>query len=178
MTVTAGLPGARRTGERMDFDAFVRARSGALLRSAYLLTHDHGLAQDLVQTALTKAWLAWRRIEGDPEPYVRRVLFNTFATSWRRRWRGERVTSDPPDPVVSDRTEAAGAGHDLWEAMGRLPRRQRAVVVLRYYEDRTEAETAELLGISPGTVKSQLSKALAKLRVDPALQDDDGTEAR
>ena len=155
-------------GTRPEFDEFVAARSGRLLRTAYLLTRDHGLAEDLLQTALTKAWFAWSRIDGEPEPYVRKVLVNTYASWWRRKWRGEEPTETLPDaaPVVAD----GSASQDLWTALGRLPRRQRAVVVLRYFEDRAEAETARLLDCSVGTVKSQASKALAKLRVDPALE--------
>lgn len=154
---------------RIEFDDFVAARSSALLRTAYLLTHDHALAEDLLQTALTKAWFAWRRIGGEPEPYVRRILVNTFATWWRRRWNGEHATEDLPDRGVADRTGASDTSTDLWDALGRLPRRQRAVVVLRYFEDLTETETAQALGCSVGTVKSQCSRALSKLRIDPAL---------
>ncbi|MFT4083783.1 MAG: SigE family RNA polymerase sigma factor [Nocardioides sp.] len=150
----------------VEFDEFVGARSGALLRTAYLLTRDHGLAEDLLQTALSKAWFAWGRIQGEPEPYVRKVLVNTYASWWRRKWNGEHATDELPDRGVAHPEEGA---HDLWTALGRLPRRQRAVVVLRYFDDLTEAETARLLGCSVGTVKSQASKALAKLRIDPAL---------
>ncbi len=164
---------------RVDFDDFVVARSSGLLRTAYLLTHDHALAEDLLQTALTKAWFAWSRIEGRPEPYVRKVLVNTYASWWRRRWNGELATGELPERgragQAGDATEASDTGHDLWQAMARLPRRQRAVVVLRYFEDLTEAETARLLGCSVGTVKSQSSKALAKLRIDPALAPDPTT---
>jgi RNA polymerase sigma-70 factor (sigma-E family) len=153
-----------------DFDEFVAARSTRLLRTAYLLTRDHALAEDLLQTALTKAWFAWSRIDGDPEPYVRRILVNTFASWWRRKWNGEHAYADLPE--TPDRAEPTEDRHDLWTAMGRLPRRQRAVVVLRFVEDLSEAETARLLGVSAGTVKSQTSKALAKLRIDPALATD------
>jgi RNA polymerase sigma-70 factor (sigma-E family) len=158
-----------RVGPDADFDSFVAARSPSLLRTAYLLTRDHGLAEDLVQTALAKSWFAWSRIEGNPEPYVRRVLVNTYASWWRRRWNGERATAELPEATDADPTGTSDATHDLWQAMGRLPRRQRAVVVLRYFDDRSVAETAAALGISAGTVKSQLSKALAKLRIDPSL---------
>lgn len=157
----------------VDFDDFVAARSSRLLRTAYLLTRDHALAEDLLQTALTRAWFAWSRIEGDPEPYVRRILVNTYASWWRRRWTGEQPTEDLPERPYVDATYGADTGHDLWQAMGRLPRRMRAVVVLRYFEDLTEAQTAEALGCSVGTVKSQTSKALAKLRIDPSLATDD-----
>jgi RNA polymerase sigma-70 factor (sigma-E family) len=151
------------------FEQFVAARSATLLRTAYLLTRDHGLAEDLLQTALTKAYLAWSRIDGDPEPYVRRILVNTYSSWWRRKWRGEHPTDELPEtPHHHDRLGESG---DLWEALGRLPRRQRAVVVLRFFEDLTEAQTAEMLGVTVGTVKSQASKALAKLRIDPSLTD-------
>lgn len=160
---------------RADFDAFVAARSSALLRTAYLLTRDHALAEDLLQTALTKAWFAWRRIDGDAEAYVRKILVNTYATWWRRRWNGEHATDELPEPSPAARAghgspqDHSDTSHDLWAALGRLPRRQRAVVVLRYVEDLSEAETARVLDCSVGNVKSQASRALAKLRIDPAL---------
>lgn len=156
-------------GTRPEFDDFVAARSSRLLRTSYLLTRDHGLAEDLLQTALAKVWFAWSRIEGDPEPYVRKVIVNTYSSWWRRKWRGEQPTEDLPEVCDVDHADGSAGAHDLWEALGRLPRRQRAVVVLRYFEDLTEAETARVLDCSVGTVKSQTSKALAKLRVDPAL---------
>lgn len=156
--------------DSVDFDDFVVARSSRLLRTAYLLTRDHALAEDLLQTALTKAWFSWSRIEQDPEPYVRKILVNTFSSWWRRKWNGEQAHAEPPEPPpTSGEHDTAVQRHDLWEAMGRLPRKQRAVVVLRFVEDLSEAETARLLGIAPGTVKSQTSKALAKLRIDPAF---------
>ena len=162
---------ARGTGRQVtateNFDAFVMARSRKLLRTAYLLTSDHALAEDLVQTALAKAWFAWSRIEGgDPEPYVRKIMVNTYATWWRRRWNGEQPTDELPEYAVPAPAEEPT---DIWRALQRLPRRQRAVVVLRFYEDLSEAETARILGCSAGTVKSQTSKAFAKLRLDPAL---------
>lgn len=156
-----------------DFDVFVAQRSTALLRTAYLLTRDHALAEDLLQTALAKSWFSWSRIDGDPEPYVRKVLVNTYNAWWRRKWNGEHPTDELPEPAQFAET---GTDHDLWTAMGRLPKRMRAVVVLRYYEDLSEAETADLLGCSRGTVKSQLSKAVAKLRLDPALATDQGAD--
>jgi RNA polymerase sigma-70 factor (sigma-E family) len=161
--------GRGRMADVAEFDEFVVARSQALVRSAYLLTHDERLAEDLVQTALTKAWFAWRRIE-DPEAYVRRIMVTTSASWWRRRWVRETPTED-----LSMELERAGAepshvgDQDLWDAIGHLPRRQRAVIVLRYLEDRTEVDTADLMGCSVGTVKSQCAKALAKLRSDAAL---------
>ena len=152
------------------FDDFVAARGDALHRTAYLLTHDHALAEDLVQTALAKAWGAWGRIEGEPEPYVRKVMVNTFSSWWRRRWNGERPTDELPEPAARpDHGEEVATRDGLVRALAALPRRQRAVLVLRYLEDLTEAQTAGALGISVGTVKSQTSKALSRLRVDPSL---------
>ena len=157
------------------FDAFVGARSRQLLRTAYLLTHDHALAEDLVQTALAKAWFAWDRIEADdPEPYVRKVMVNTYASWWRRRWNGEQSTAEVPD--VGEAVGGAEERTDLWRALRRLPKRQRAVIVLRFYEDLTEVETARVLDCTVGTVKRHSSRALAKLRMDPAL-DQSGQEA-
>jgi RNA polymerase sigma-70 factor (sigma-E family) len=174
MTTTTAMDpgGAVRTSP--GFDEFVAARSSGLLRTAYLLTHDHGLAEDLLQTALTKAWFAWDRLEGAPEPYVRRILVNTYASWWRRKWNGEHATEVLPDAGTPSADDASSTSQDLWNAMERLPRRMRAVVVLRYFEDLTEAQTADLLGCSVGTVKSQTSKALAKLRIDPALAPEEG----
>jgi RNA polymerase sigma-70 factor (sigma-E family) len=170
MTTTTAVGSGGRVQEA-SFDEFVAARSRALLRTAYLLTRDHALAEDLLQTALTKAWFAWGRIDGNAEPYVRRILVNTYASWWRRKWHGEHPTDELPERSVDG---AAGEPTDLGAAMARLPRRQRAVVVLRYFEDLTEAQTAEVLGCSVGTVKSQTSKALAKLRIDPALATSEG----
>ena len=163
------LGGVRPEPVEVPFEGFVAARGDHLLRTAYLLTRDHQLAEDLLQTALAKAWGAWRRIKGDPEAYVRKILVNTYASWWRRKWNGERPSDQLPEQPQHDRTDAVGAGFDLWDAIGQLPRRQRATVVLRFYEDMTEADTADALGCSVGTVKSQTSKALAKLRIDPKL---------
>ena len=164
-TVTTAAP-AVSMADRAGFDEFVVARSGALLRTAYLLTRDRHLAEDLVQTALAKAWFARRRIKGDPEPYVRRIMVNEFATGRRRKWLGEYPAADLPDR----HRPPDEPNPDLWHALANLPRRQRAVIVLRFFDDLTEAETAGVLGVSVGTVKSQTSKALAKLRVDPLLE--------
>lgn len=172
MTATLDVPmapGGALTG-RVDFDDFVAVRSPALLRTAYMLTHDHALAEDLLQTALSKAWFAWKRIDDHPEAYVRRILVTTYASWWRRKWNGEQAHDAMPERPAEDSGDTE-ARHDLWRAMERLPRRQRAVVVLRYFEDLSVAETAATLEISEGTVKSQLSKALAKLRIDPQLSD-------
>jgi RNA polymerase sigma-70 factor (sigma-E family) len=150
------------------FEEFVASGSPRLLRTAYLLTHDRAQAEDLLQTALARAWEAWSRIRGNPEPYVRRVLVNAYASAWRRRWRGEVPTADLPERAApgADPLAELAERDRLWRALGRLPRRMRAVLVLRYYEDLSEAETAEVLGCSVGNVKSQASRGLAKLRVD------------
>ena len=152
-----------------EFDGFVASRSPVLLRTAYLLTGDSGLAEDLLQTALAKSWFAWGRIAGPPEPYVRRVLTTTYATWWRRRWRSEYPTGALPERTAPAGTDPVDERDALWRALQGLPRRQRAVVVLRYYEDLSEEDTAAALGISRGTVKSQASRALAALRGDDDL---------
>jgi RNA polymerase sigma-70 factor (ECF subfamily) len=149
-----------------EFREFVAARSAALLRSAYLLAGDWATAEDLLQTALTKTYLAWKRL-GEieaVEPYARRVLVNTATSWWRRRWHGERPTEFLPERAVSDATDEQLNRDLLWKHVKALPARQRAVLVLRFYEDMSEAQTAELLNISAGTVKSQTSRALGTLR--------------
>lgn len=157
---------------REQFDGFVRGRGAALHRTAYLLTGDWALAEDLVQTALARSWPAWGRIQhADPEGYVRKVLVNTHASWWRRRWRGEVPTLVLPDRAGAEQDGGRDDRPALHAALLRLPPRQRAVVVLRFSEDLSEAATAELLGISTGTVKSTTSKALARLRADGALSE-------
>jgi RNA polymerase sigma-70 factor (sigma-E family) len=151
------------------FEEFVAIASPRLLRTAFLLTRDAGHAEDLLQTALARAWRAWNRIDGDPEPYVRRIIVNSHATWWRRRWRGEEPTAELPERLGESPQNAVDEREWLWQALGRLPRRQRTVLVLRFYEDLTEAQVAGLLGCSVGTVKSQASKALAKLRLDDTI---------
>jgi RNA polymerase sigma-70 factor (sigma-E family) len=153
-----------------SFAEFVTQRSARLLRTAYLLTRDWAYAEDLLQTALVRAWSAWSRIEADPEPYVRRVLVNAYSSWWRRRWRhAEQPVAELPDRPATDESDLADERRRVWLAMGRLPPRQRAVLVLRYFEDLTEAQVAGVLGVSVGTVKSQASRALAKLRLDESL---------
>jgi RNA polymerase sigma-70 factor (sigma-E family) len=150
-----------------EFREFVAARSPALLRTAYVLTGDTHHAQDLLQTALlacARRWTGIRHRE-QPEAYVRRALYRHQVNWWRARARRPEILTAPPDrPANGDHAAHTVLRHGLIEALRRLPARQRAVVVLRYYEDRPEAEVAQLLGISPGTVRSQASKALAKLR--------------
>jgi RNA polymerase sigma-70 factor (sigma-E family) len=151
-----------------SFEEYVAARGPRLYATAVLLTQDRGLAEDLVQTSLLKAWRQWSRIDS-PDAYLRRTLVHTYTSWWRRRWNGELPTADPPERYVDSGADGAGDRTDLRAALARLPRRQRAVVVLRFYEDLSVAEVARELGCSEGTVKSQTSKALARLGTDDAL---------
>lgn len=147
------------------FAEFATSRHGALYRYAYLLAGERGLAEDLVQEALVKTYVAWRRLR-DPnnaEAYTRRVITTTAISWWRRKsWRAERPNDDVPDQPMD--ADDATARIWLWHELRQLPPRQRAALVLRYYEDLTEAQTAEVLGCSVGTVKSQVFDALKKLR--------------
>ncbi len=154
------------------FGAFVTERSPALVRSAWLLTGDRATAQDLVQTALAKTWVRWDRVvrQEAPEGYVRRVMVTTYLSWRRRRWHGELPTDTVPERAAErDLFGEAELRATVRAALDELPRRQRAVVVLRYFDDLTEAQTAQALGCSVGTVKSQSAKALAKLRASAHL---------
>jgi RNA polymerase sigma-70 factor (sigma-E family) len=158
-----------------DFDTFFRTRSPALLRAAYLLTGDRHLAEDLVQEALARTHVAWSRLraEGSPEAYTRRIMYNLQVSRWRRSRFAEVRTDRVPE--ARHFYDEAGAAVDrlaMRRALGTLPVRQRAAVILRYFEDRSEAETAEILGCRTGTVKSHLSRAIARLReLLPELSD-------
>ena len=147
-----------------SFEAYVRRQGHTLSRTAFLLTGDRHLAEDLVQTALAKVAGRWDGIvaNGDPTPYVRTVLLRTAIAWRRRRWRGEVPTGQVPDTLTSE--PAPDRREQLRVALAALPARQRAVVVLRFYEDLTEVETAAVLGCSTGTVKSQTTKARVRLR--------------
>lgn len=154
------------------FQAFVAARWTQLVRTAYLLTGDPHDAEDVTQTALAKAYRSWRRVarSDSPEAYVRRMLVSCNSDRFRKRRVAERLTDSVPDTSVRDNAVAwADERSVLMDALAGLPARQRAVVVMRYWEDLSEAETADVLGCSPGTVKSQASKALTKLRAWPGL---------
>ncbi len=156
------------------FREYVAGRSTALLRTAYLLTGNRPDAEDLLQTALAKTWLAWGRIREPAavDAYVRRVIVNSRTSLWRRPAVREYPTEEMPELPGRDRTADLDLHDALLQALDRLPRRQRAAVVLRYYEDLTEAETADALGITVGTVKSTVSRALTRLRHDAGLRDD------
>jgi RNA polymerase sigma-70 factor (sigma-E family) len=146
-----------------DFHAFVVARTPALSRTAYLLTGDAHLAEDLVQTALFKAARAWDRIQGHPEPYVRRILYTQNVSWWRsRRQLPETALQEYDGPAQAADTDLRLT---LEQALARLTTRQRTVLVLRYFEDLTEVQTADVLGIGAGTVKSITRQALGRLRV-------------
>ena len=160
---------------RADFESWMAAKQGRLLRTAYLLTGDVHAAEDLVQTALAKLYLAWDRVADAPsiDAYARRILVNEHTSTWRRLWRHREVVSDTSTHEVPVRGEEYdGVGAALWSAVRALPERQRAVVVLRYYEQLSEKETADALGVSLGTVKSQASRALTTLRTHLGDRDD------
>jgi RNA polymerase sigma-70 factor (sigma-E family) len=166
---------------REDFRSYVVGGSGALLRTAYLLTGNRADAEDLLQTALAKTYLSWDRIRDREavDGYVRRVMVNTHTSWWRRRKVDERPTDELPEPGGARDGTAELDLHDaLWTALAALPKRQRAMVVLRYYEDLSEAETARIMGVSIGTVKSTTSRALAKLREDSSLLTGDAGDPR
>lgn len=153
-----------------DFVEWVQARQAGLLRYGYLLTGEPHAAQDLVQTALAKLYLKWDVVQARARTaYVRRIMVNEQASAWRRPWRRREVTSSPLiDHIAGQLVETEGqAGHDaeLWSVVTSLPVKQRAAVVLRYYEQLSEAETADVLGCSIGTVKSNTHRALAALRI-------------
>jgi RNA polymerase sigma-70 factor (sigma-E family) len=154
------------------FAEFVAARERSLLRTAWLLTGDWGLAEDLVQTALARCWPRWDRIRrrDSPEVYVRRVLVNTWLTWSRRRWRGEQASESIPDgPDPADHAAEIVVRLAVREALSSLTDRQRAVLVMRVFDDMSEGDVARALNVAAGTVKSTTAQALAKLRKDPRL---------
>lgn len=168
----AATEGVRVPGDaEQEFRDFVAARSPALSRTAYLLTGDHQLAEDLVQTTLFKTAKAWSRIAGPPEPYARRVMYHECVSWWRRRRHLTEVSADQ----LPERSHAA-ADRDtavvLRQALARLTPKQRTVLVLRYFEDLSESQVAEVMGVALGTVKSQTRHALKRLReLAPELVD-------
>ena len=174
MTTTLGGSGVSMTGHGSsraqsrdaDFTSYMGARKASLLRTAYLLTGDRHSAEDLVQVSLAKLYLAWDRVKdrGSIDGYVRRIMVNENNSLWRRGWKKrEYATESIPETWANDVYDDGTRGA-VWAAVQTLPQKARAVVVLRYYEQLSEAETAEVLGISVGTVKSQASRALAALR--------------
>lgn len=168
-----------------EFTEFVAQRTHSLLRVAYALTGDQHAAEDLLQTAFAKAFTRWPRIRGEAEPYVRRILYHDHVSGWRRRrTRPEALYAAVPEPPSA--TGTGWPGDDpgdtalrllLREALLALPPRQRAVLVLRYLDDLSTEETAQVLGCRAGTVASQASRALARLRETvPGLVGDGAAE--
>ena len=152
--------------DEADFSAYVLARQQRLVRFAYLLTGDPHQAEDLVQSALLKVYRRWDHITGSPDGYVRATIINEHNSWWRRPVRRREVTSSDLVTFTNPTAHADPvADHDLRTQIAALPRQQRAAIVLRYYEDLTEAQTAQILGCSVGTVKSHTSRALKNLRV-------------
>jgi RNA polymerase sigma-70 factor (sigma-E family) len=158
-------------GDRVAFGDYVRARGGALLRAAQALTGNRADAEDLVQATLVKTYQSWNKIT-DPaalDTYVRRVMINTHISGWRRRRIDEYPTDELPDSPADDQTPDSDMHELVQRAVDRLPRRMRAAVMLRYYDDMSEPEVAAALGVSVGTVKSTVARAVAKLREDAEL---------
>jgi RNA polymerase sigma-70 factor (sigma-E family) len=157
--------------QREEFRAYVAGRGAALLRTAVLMTGDRGLAEDLVQATLIRTYGAWGRIRRREavDAYARRVMVTTYVNWWHRKWRGELPTESLPEQPAPDAFGQVEDGLSLHDALARLPKRMRAVVVLRYYDDLPDVEIAAMLGCSTGTVRSQAARALAKLRSDGAL---------
>jgi RNA polymerase sigma-70 factor (sigma-E family) len=152
-----------------DFEVFVRERSAALLRYAYVLTGNRDDAADLTQEALARLGQSWHRVTSDdPEGYVRTTMARLHVSWWRRRRREHLVDAVPERGYADEGIARAGGDVGLWRALVALPPRQRVVLVLRYYEQRSDEEIAALLGISRGTVRSQAARGLDKLRAAAA----------
>jgi RNA polymerase sigma-70 factor (sigma-E family) len=158
-----------------DFDSFVHARTPALLRSAYLLTGDQHLAEDLVQSALARTHRAWKGLHeaGNAEAYTRKTMYHLQISWWRRRRVAESFTGSVPDVAArGDRTELVALRISVRQALAKLTPKQRAVLILRFFDDLSEAQAAEMLGVTVGTIKSQTARALARLReIAPELSD-------
>jgi RNA polymerase sigma-70 factor (sigma-E family) len=159
-------------GDRVAFGEYVRYRSHALLRAAQAMTGNRADAEDLLQATLVKAYQSWDRIDDQAalDTYVRRVMVNTHISGWRRRRVDEYPTDEIPDsPAAEDATRDSDMRDMVQRAIDRLPRQMRAAVMLRFYDDMTEPEVAAALGVSVGTVKSTVARAVAKLRKDTEL---------
>lgn len=156
-----------------EFSDYVATRWPRLVRSAVLIGCTPAEAEDVVQAALTKCLVSWARVRkaDDRDAYVHRVLINTFTSSRRRRWTGERPVAAVPDVAGDDELSSYDVVDALARSLARLPLEQRQCVVLRYYAHLTERQMAEVLGVAPGTVKSRLSRALKVLASDPSLHD-------
>jgi len=175
------LAGGAVNAEVVEFAQFVEVRQRALQRTAWLLTGDWALAEDLVQTALARSWPRWERIRrrDNPEIYVRRVMVNTWASWSRRRWRGERPSEAVPDgEAAGDMAAEVAVRMAVRGALGSLTARQRAVLVLRVFDDLSEAQVAQVLDCAIGTVKSTMARAITRLREDPRMAELMQREAR
>lgn len=161
--------------ESLDFADFVRQRSAPMLRTAWLLTGgDWALAEDLAQAAFSQVWRHWTRVAvmEAPEAYAQKIMLNTFLSWRRRRWTAEISTERfDVSPVTTGGFATVDMREVLRHALRQLTAKQRAVIALRYFEDRSETETAAIMGCTVGTVKSQASRAIAKLRKHPGLAD-------
>jgi RNA polymerase sigma-70 factor (sigma-E family) len=164
--VTIGRDEVASGADAALFDDFVRNDSPALLRVAWGLTGNRAGAEDLVQSTLERVWTHWGHVREKDRAgaYARRVIVSIFLTARRRRWWGEHVTAALPDRGIDDEADVVAARRVVVAALARLPARQRVVVVLRYLDDRSEAQTAEALGCSTGTVKSHAARAMTALR--------------
>jgi RNA polymerase sigma-70 factor (sigma-E family) len=168
--------GPRASDDDAAFREYVLTRGTALLRVAIMLTGNRADAEDLVQVALAKTYLAWDKINDRTalDAYVRRAMVNTHISWWRRRKFEEYPTDELPDQAIADHARESEMAEVVQRALDRLPDRMRAAVILRYFEDMTESEIAQALGVSLGTVKSTVSRAVARLRVDAELGKDSG----
>jgi RNA polymerase sigma-70 factor (sigma-E family) len=165
---------SRPDDDEAAFCDYVHARETALLRIAVMLTGNRADAEDLLQAALAKTYLAWGKIHDRAamDSYVRRAMVNTQISWWRRRRLEEFPTDELPDQAIADHAGESDMAEMVRGALDRLPERMRAAVMLRYFEDMTEPEIATALGVSLGTVKSTVSRAVAKLRDDALLRED------
>jgi RNA polymerase sigma-70 factor (sigma-E family) len=176
MSFVGDRPGSQASDDDAAFREYVLARGTALLRTAIMLTGNQADAEDLVQATLASTYLAWDKINDRAalDAYVRRAMVNTHISWWRRRKLEEYPTEELPDRAVSDHARDSDLAEVVRRALDRLPERMRAAVMLRYFEDMTEPEIAALLGVSLGTVKSTVSRAVARLRIDSELGEDSG----
>jgi RNA polymerase sigma-70 factor (sigma-E family) len=166
-------PESGHGSDEAAFRDYVHDRETALLRTAFMLTGNKADAEDLVQAVLAKTYLAWGKINDRAalDNYVRRAMVNTHISWWRRRKLEEYPTDELPDQAIADHAGESDMAEVVRRALDRLPQRMRTAVMLRYFEDMTEPEIATALGISLGTVKSTVSRAVAKLRIDEELGD-------
>jgi len=181
LTAVVYLPAVESTGvrarvdsaDRERFDDLVRHRFPALLRFGYVLTRDWQLAEDLTQTALAKTWFRWNQLRDvdAAEFYVRRLMVSAYGKWWRRKWRGEVPTEQLPEQGVGSAMDRVASRDALTRALLTLPPRTRAMLALRFYDDLSEVEVADIVGCSVGNVKSTVSRALARLRADGLLEE-------